>query len=241
MLKPVVFTAALMLVIISNDDRSDSITYLEKARAKLSEYKSLEGGDREMVELQQAVGMKYSDALIASPISGADCLIGLETIMGVDVRVRFGADSESYRYLSSALKTKIELELRKIGITIANDKIKPGAWMFFSYEATDRSSQGGIYGTSVQLHLVELVYSERLGRQLQADTWHASVFGFRNDAALNDDAQSSCDRLVSKFLNDYLKANPIQRASPKPNGGNDTPARRAPDQREPIKPMKPIE
>lgn len=122
--------------------------------------------------------------------------------------VVFISDSLKPYVSAEAIQNRIELELRKVGLTVTDNSID---WVNYSLEALKQSGTE-IYSYSESLRVTEGVVIPRSPPFIatSVNIWDQHYFGSGGSSRLRDLA-GIFDEPLTALLNDYLKANPPSR------------------------------
>ena len=135
----------------------------------------------------------------------------LKGLPGVQVVVeQLEADVEQHGLTAAAIKTDVELRLRRSGIRVFSDlREDPSpakAYVYVNINIKEAGS-GGLYAVSVSVALNQWLRSQTSGLETPGTTWHRSLVATVGDVTVRQ-VRDPVNDYVDEFINDFLAANP---------------------------------
>jgi hypothetical protein len=152
----------------------------------------------------------------ASPVSSGSAEFKREPLKGLDgvgvVVEGVGKEVEGKGLTKEALRTRVELQLRKAGIKLLSESERLAApGMPILYVNVNVAAYGsGLAAFSVSLQHTEWVSLARNGTGVTAITWSTGSTGIVQGDKLREITERVSE-LIDKYANEYLAANPIER------------------------------
>ena len=137
----------------------------------------------------------------------------LKGLVGVSVLVEhLPADIEGYGLTTDAIKTAVELRLRRSGIQVfsafSDDPSPALACVYVNINLTKASRNvSGLYAASVAVELEQWLRSVGSGLEFPGTTWKRASVATVGEDNLRQ-LRNVVDDKVDEFINDYLAANP---------------------------------
>jgi len=166
---------------------------------------------RDSLRLSKTLPQPIMDWLYSIPDGS-----GLEgvTCFTVDLSVDRPTSSDiDTSLLLSEIKSKIELKLRMSGIGVGDeitDCESPRTKLIAHLDFVPIADVGYAFGLQIAVEQLTLVTTDPL-RWTYAFTWTSGRIGVCTKSRLRSFTKEAFDGLMDIFLNDYLKANPIDR------------------------------
>ncbi len=115
-----------------------------------------------------------------------------------------GPDEESLGLTKSRLQTRVELRLRRSGITVLEDAIP-----FLYVNINVKKTSTGLYAVATEVSLKQQVYLVRDSSiEITGVTWNVASVGTVGENRLARSILDHVGKYVDEFANDYLAANP---------------------------------
>ncbi len=115
-----------------------------------------------------------------------------------------GPDEESLGLTKSRLQTRVELRLRRSGITVLEDAIP-----FLYININVKKVPTGLYAVATEVSLKQQVYLVRDSSiEISGVTWNVASVGTVGENRLARSILDHVGKYVDEFANDYLAANP---------------------------------
>jgi hypothetical protein len=121
--------------------------------------------------------------------------------------VSVNGSAEKLALRTEDLQTKVELELRRVGIPFNPTKLKDIRFLHVDLSTVGDDSDR-VIGFSINVSLQEQVLTLRKGMTM-ATTWESSTFGTIGRTRSEELYATTIDH-VQKFANAYLTSNPVQ-------------------------------
>ena len=150
-----------------------------------------------------------SPGFAGTPVSQRE---SLEGVGPVEVVVSMGQQKSDVSLSEHGLKASIELRLRSLGISVADNYKKQSAaypflWVSVRILSDDKL---GVNVYSVAALFAQLTTSKIFpNRTINSTTWYDTTNGWAGDQVARDGIKESLLELVDRFANDYLAMNPL--------------------------------